>query len=136
MRQITTQASEAFWNGKPYKKSNTQVRTHVHKRGLGGRMLVVELVLHGKVIAWRQHMALMITNCGYFTNVTKERLNGVLSGVNVPSPWTNANSQWPEHLQSQPSIIQHNFEWYIMVDGCRRKWDGKAIGVTDFCAAI
>ena len=132
MRQITTQASEAFWDGKPYKKSNTQVRTHVLKRGLGGRMLVAELILHGKVIAWRQHTTLMITNCGYFTSVTKERLNGILSHVSVSSPWSNT----PDYQESTPSIVQHNFEWYIMVDGCRRKWDGKAVGVTDFCAAI
>ena len=132
MRKITQQASKAFWNGKPYKKSNTEVRTYVHKRGLGGRMIVVELVLHGHTIAWRQHNSLMITNCGYTTNVTKERLNGILSYVSVPSPWSNT----PDYKSSTPSIVQHNYEWYISVDGCRREWNGKAIGVIDFCAAI
>ena len=50
-----------------------------------------QLILHWNVIAEKSHKGLNITNAGYFTNVTKERLNS-LPNVN---------------------IVQKNFEWYL-----------------------
>ena len=46
---------------------------------------VTILKLHGNAIAYKYNdpeQTLSITNCGYFTQTTKERLNG-LNGVNI-----------------------------------------------------
>ena len=96
MRKITQQAVEAFNNAKSFKKSNTQIR--VIKQNDGGYLVLFEL--YGNVIARREtwNGRTFITNAGWQSNTTKERLNG-LAGV---------------------SIAQQNWEWYL--NG--KKWDG------------
>lgn len=92
MRQITKEAVDAFLNGFYYKKSNMEVTCG-------------EMYLHGHKIAWFDiNERLWIDNCGYETNTTKERLNG-LPGVD---------------------IRQRNFTWYLNGE----EWDGnpKCIG--------
>ena len=92
MRQITKEAVDAFLNGYYYKKSNMEVTCG-------------EMYLHGNKIAWLDiNERLWIDNCGYETNTTKERLNG-LPGVD---------------------IRQRNFTWYLNGE----EWDGnpKCIG--------
>lgn len=92
MRQITKEAVDAFLNGRYYKKSNMEVA--------GGNMY-----LHGNKIAWLdKNGQLWITNCCWWTNTTKERLNAL---PNV-------------------HIIQRNYHWYL--NGV--VWDGspKCIG--------
>ncbi len=79
MRQITRKAVEALLVGSRYKNSNTEVRDKA-------------MYLHGNKIAWFDlNDQLWISNCGYETNTTKERLNG-LPGVD---------------------IRQRNFTWYL-----------------------
>lgn len=75
MRKITEEAIEAFNYNEDFKKSNTQVMT-------GGRQ--TELYLFGNLIAIKNIRTgeLSITNCGYQTVTTKERLNG-LRGVSI-----------------------------------------------------
>ena len=90
MRKITSEAVEALMNGYDYKCSNTKVEDHA-------------MYLHGNKIAWRVKGMLFISNCGYFTTVTKERLNGL---PNV-------------------TIQQIRGEWYL--NG--KKWNGKAIRI-------
>jgi len=93
MRKITKESINAFNNAKVYKKNNTAVEVHHH---------VTILRLHGNPIAYRYNnpqRTLSITNCGWETNTTKERLNA-LKGVN---------------------INQKNWVWYL--NG--KKWDGK-----------
>lgn len=36
------------------------------------------MTLHGNIIAMKNDINLKISNCGYFTNTTKERLNAIL----------------------------------------------------------
>lgn len=94
MRQITSNVTNAFANSRPFRSANSEVRvngTHV------------EMLLHGYVIAEKLNGHLFISNCGYRTNVTKERLNGI-AGV---------------------SIRQKNFVWYL--NGA--EWDGKRIRI-------
>ena len=76
MRQITQQSIEAFINAKPFNKQNMSVDVLPN---------VTILRLHGNAIAYRYNdpeKTLSITNCGWFTNTTKERLNG-LPNVNI-----------------------------------------------------
>lgn len=88
MRQITKEAVDAFVNGYYYKKSNMEVTC--------GKMY-----LHGNRIAWfDMNGKLWISNCGWKSLTTKERLNAL---PNV-------------------HIIQQNHQWYI--NGIY--WDGSA----------
>jgi hypothetical protein len=77
MRKIDHQTQTAFWSGTNMSKSNTDVVTsHVQPRQ-------TELYLHNNKIAelvddrW-----LSMSNAGYYTNVTKNRLNAVLGNLN------------------------------------------------------
>ena len=97
MRTITKQSIEAFMNAKPFKKSNMEVEVLPN---------VTVLKLFGNSIAYRYNdpkRTLSITNCGWDTPTTKERLNAL---PNV-------------------SIQQVNYEWFL--NG--KKWDGKLIDV-------
>jgi len=96
MRKITKDIIEAFENGINYKLGNSEVCTLP-----GGSD--VKMYLHGHLIAKKDINGLSITNCGYFTNVTKERLNGI-SGV---------------------SISQEKGVWYL--NG--KTWDGEWINI-------
>jgi hypothetical protein len=66
MRRITQEAAQALLNGETYRNDNTHVE--------GGVML-----LHGNAIARYDGHTLMISNAGWHTTTTKERLNGVLA---------------------------------------------------------
>lgn len=100
MRQITRQAVRAFENGLKFASGNTYVRVERQN---------VSLYLHGNLIAFRllgDRNSLRIQNCGWFSNTTKERLNG-LTGV---------------------SICQKAGEWYL--NG--KKWDGELVNVQEW----
>ena len=74
MRKITKQATDAFHNEQDFRSGNTQVN-----RRLGG----VELTLHGHIIAKNiSGDGLYINLCGWNTNTTRDRLNG-LQGVRL-----------------------------------------------------
>lgn len=92
MRKITKQSVESFLNSTNFKGGNM-------------RVLIVEnmtlLQLHGNTIAKKIDGKMFITNCGWFSNTTKERLNGL---PNV-------------------SIYQKNFNWYLNGN----LWDGNEI---------
>ena len=93
MRQITSESVTAFLNGKKFKKSNMSVEVLPN---------VTVLKYQGNEIAYKYNdpeKTLSITNCGWFSNTTKERLNG-LPNVN---------------------IVQKNFVWYL--NG--KEWDGQ-----------
>jgi hypothetical protein len=75
-RKITEEAIHAFMvYVKPFHKSNMSVMIEKD---------VVILRLHGHQIARREvgSNTIEVTNAGYFTNTTKERLNG-LPGVSI-----------------------------------------------------
>ena len=84
MRQITQDSINAFIWGFTFSKQNTKVRVFND---------VIKLQLHGNTIAIKDRLTnkIKISNCGYFTNTTKERLNGL---PNV-------------------DIYQKNFVWYL-----------------------
>lgn len=91
MRKITSESVEAFRNGRKYKSGNTIVMV-----SYSGTM--VSFLLHGNNIASynKQTNMLALSDCGWATVTTKERLNGILKAFNLPY-----------------SINQVDFEWYI-----------------------
>jgi hypothetical protein len=85
MRKITNEAVEAFVSNKNYKKNgsdhygNTSVIMEVSSDQFMNRMW-----LHGNLIAVKDHVndVLKVSLCGWNTNTTRERLNGI-PGVSV-----------------------------------------------------
>jgi hypothetical protein len=97
MRAITKQSIKAFMNAEPFKKSNMEVEVLPN---------VTVLKLFGNRIAYRYNdpeRTLSITNCGWNTATTKERLNAL----------------------PDVSIQQVRGEWFL--NG--RKWNGELIDV-------
>lgn len=96
-RKITNQSVSAFENARPFNQGNMCVTVQPN---------VTVLSLHGNAIAYRYNdpeRTLSITNCGWFSNTTKERLNA-LPGV---------------------SISQKAGVWYL--NG--KEWNGKLIDI-------
>lgn len=68
MRQITSKAVQAFYNRKNFTLSNTSVEVEDG---------VVKLKLHGNTIAGIDHNGTWITDAGWPTRTTFERLKGL-----------------------------------------------------------
>lgn len=97
MRKITVEACNAFMNAEKFKSVNTEVEVFSN---------VTILKLFGNEIAYRYNdpdRTLSITNSGWMSNTTKERLNGI-DGVQVQ---------------------QIKGEWYL--NG--KLWDGQLIDI-------
>ncbi len=93
MRKITKESINAFLNAKKFNKQNMSVEVLPN---------VTVLKLHGNSIAYLYNdpnKTLSISNCGWFTPTTKERLNAL---PNV-------------HIQ------QKNFIWYLN----DKEWNGE-----------
>lgn len=83
MKQVTRQIAEAFLSGKAKKINNTTT---------DGK----SLFLFGNKIAEHRDDGLYITNCGWFTKTTKERLNGI-DGVRInqsKNKWYLNGNEW------------------------------------------
>lgn len=99
MRDITYITASAFMDGRKKRISNSETDGQAY-------------FLHGHKIAWKVEGGLMITNCGYSTNTTKERLNGIgqIAGF---------------------SIFQKDWAWYIVGRNEDRSearaWNGEPI---------
>lgn len=83
MRKITEQATTAFFNNQNYKNSNTQVISDG---------VYTELRLHDNIIAYRTNHGIFVSNAGWKTNTTKERLNGILN--RLEKRLYQAKGQW------------------------------------------
>ncbi len=100
MRKITRESVDAFLNARPFKKSNMKIEVLPN---------VTVMMLHGNEIAYRYNdpqKTLEITNAGWRSNTTKERLNG-LPGV---------------------SVNQHKWNWHLNGE----QWDGSLVNVDEF----
>jgi hypothetical protein len=91
MRKITQEATQAFWAGYRFKKDNTEVvrNDNVIKFYLYGHCIAKKIIGDG----------LYLSHCGWKRNITKERLNGILSSY---------RSAW---------IYQKDFQWYLVKNG-------------------
>ena len=99
MKKITEKSIDAFLNAKPFKRDNTEVKVLPN---------VTILSLFGNEIAYLYNdpeRTLSIRNCGWFSNTTKERLNGI----------------------PKVSIRQNKGLWYL--NG--QYWDGGLIDVKE-----
>ena len=97
MRQITRDSVDAFMSARKFRKQNMEVKVLPN---------VTILLLHGNEIAYRYNdvdRTLSITDCGWQSVTTKERLNGI---PNV-------------------QIQQRNFEWFL--NG--KQWNGNLIDI-------
>tara|TARA_R110002050_G_scaffold295579_1_gene454586 strand:- start:67 stop:351 length:285 start_codon:yes stop_codon:yes gene_type:complete len=94
MRLITKESIQAFNQNRNFKKSNMQIIATKES---------TKLLYQGNTIAIKENNILKITNCGWFSNTTKERLNA-LNGV---------------------SLYQKDFIWYL--NG--KEWDGNFIEI-------
>lgn len=90
MRKITEESIRAFQHDQKFGKSNTTVVVNEN---------TTKLFLFGNLIAEKRDGRTFITNADFFTNTTKERLNGL---PNV-------------------HIVQQAGQWYL--NG--KKWNGK-----------
>ena len=80
MRKITQESINAFNNDKSFKKANMEVTVDDNETAL---------YLHGNKIAKKIKDELFISNAGWYSNTTKERLNG------LDNVWINqVNYQW------------------------------------------
>mgnify|MGYP007047374397 CR=1 FL=1 len=97
MRLITQESVTAFLNAKKFNKSNMSVEVLPN---------VTKLKYQGNAIAYKYNdpnKTIAITNCGWESNTTKERLNGVIQAVGL-----------------NYGLVQKNWIWYL--DG--KQWDG------------
>ena len=101
MRQITRDAVRAFNNNQSFKRDNTEIRIIQ-----GEKNTKTQMRLHNNVIAEKTPNGLFVCSCGWRSNTTKERLNG-LSGVHV---------------------VQRDYDWYL--NG--KYWTGVRVNVREW----
>ena len=77
MRKITELAVKKFVNDENFKRGNMEVR-YQHDCSL---IPTTRMYLHGNCIAIKRYGKISITNAGWFSTTTKERLNGILSNI-------------------------------------------------------
>jgi hypothetical protein len=78
VNRLTRDACQAFIDGDDMTRGNT----HVHHNGRPAGA-ISRLYLHGHLIAERDGIIIRITMAGYASNVTRERLNGLLELLNI-----------------------------------------------------
>jgi hypothetical protein len=101
MREITKDSVNAFFKGSKLNKGNMSVNTDMFFET--DRLMR----LHGNAIAWIKGSYLTISDCGWETVTTKERLNGIL-----------------DHL-SKGYIFQKDFVWYYQpIRGDAKRFNG------------
>ncbi len=94
MNKLTSAAVRAFNEKRTFKQANTQVEVLAN---------VTILKLHGNEIAYLYNdpeSTLSITNCGWFSRTTKERLNAI-DGVRINQSkglWYLNGNQWDGKL--------------------------------------
>ena len=102
MRNITEQATQAFFEGRNFKLSNTEV--HADATG-------VYLKLWGNLIAKRVGERVSISLAGYNTQTTKERLRGVLNRFNK----TLVTKQGKVFIKADKDLQEININEFIII---------------------
>jgi hypothetical protein len=105
MNKVTRRAGYAMLHHKKYSSGNTRV-VKVEEGEAG---TIFELRLFGKLIAryYPSLSKLWISDAGWKTRTTKERLNGILDTFGI-----NAR------------IYQEKFTWFITIEGEKFEYDG------------
>ena len=102
MRNITEQVTKAFFEGKNFKLSNTEV--HADCTG-------VYLKLWGNLIAKRVGERVSISLAGYNTSTTKERLRGILNRFNK----TLVTKQGKVFIKTDKDLQEININEFVIV---------------------
>ena len=102
MRNITEQVTRAFFEGRNFKLSNTEV--HADATG-------VYLKLWGNLIAKRVGERVSIGLAGYNTSTTKERLRGVLNHFNK----TLVTKQGKVFIKADKELQEININEFVIV---------------------
>jgi hypothetical protein len=99
MRKVTRQVCEAFVRGEKKTVGNTYTNGN-------------ELRLHGNLIARKENGQIILSDCGWQTVTTKERLNGLL-----------------DILCAGAGIYQKKFCWYLWnrKTGQEYSWNREAV---------
>lgn len=108
-RQITYDSVAAFVEGRKFKRANMEVALYQGS---------VVLLLHGNAIATRNRGTVnstLISNAGWFSNTTKDRLDAVLHSL----------SDWSLHSEKG--------EWILSTrsHGESKRWDGEWLAIAD-----
>lgn len=104
MRKVTKETAVAFNYNREIKMSNTSVKR------VGQDTF---FYLHNNLIAKKIDGKLFISNAGWQSNTTKERLNGILY-----------------YCSNEAHIWQKNFQWYITLNEANTiMWDGQWIEI-------
>ena len=103
MRKVTQSAAQALKNQKTFKSGNTRVDALVDE-------LLYGLYLHGNKIAEYDAVTgnIYISDCGWRTNTTKERINGILQTFGIPA-----------------HIYQKDYNWYLGYKDVSVLWTGE-----------
>jgi len=102
MRNITEQATQAFFEGRNFKLSNTEV--HADCTG-------VYLKLFGNLIAKRVGERVSVSLAGYNTSTTKERLRGILNRFNK----TLVTKQGKVFIKANKDLQEININEFVIV---------------------
>jgi len=106
MRKISEDSARAFLNGQAFKRDNTEVTISENRE-------VSYLYLFGNLIAKHNFIngSVSITDCGYQTVTTKDRLNAVI--------------YYSDYKHNYIKIFQKDWQLYIAVyDSQPIKWNG------------
>lgn len=116
MRKISEQAAKAFYEGRPFKKDNTEVVLTE-----GG---AVAMKLFGNVIAWTRvgqvfGNALCFSFCGWNTVTTRDRLNAL--GIRVRTE--RGDIRWMFNRDRQEVIINDTATYWYDYNQAKENYD-------------
>lgn len=106
MRAITQEATSAFFYGASFNKSNTQVKATANG---------AEMYLHGNLIAVRKGQLVKITDAGWQTSTTKERLNGIYSTIHGNNGVVQRRGVWL--VSGKPMAEQEDAKGFVTIAG-------------------
>lgn len=130
MRKVTIKAAQALKNMEKMTSGNTRVSIESRSMGDDSQKVAV-LYLHDNQIAMFDGSLLTLSDAGWQTVTTKERLNGVLDTFNLAGGITQKNYNWYfvvthwESLEDESnpyagrSVEDSRVEW----DSMRKQWE-------------
>lgn len=103
-KQISENASIAFYNNRKFKKDNTQVKVEY----LSNNRIVTSMYLWGNKIAWKDNEGTHFTLCGWNTRTTKDRL----SALGIKLYQRNGQLYWSVNRQTDKPIDSYSiYTW-------------------------
>lgn len=93
MRKVTEKMANALKAQRATHSGNDAV-TVSYEQSPDGEVLVARAYLHGNNIATYGNGLLTLNDCGWQTNTTKERLNGILDTFGISGGISQRDYQW------------------------------------------